>query len=216
MKTLPQKVKAVQQLYIKLDREIARFQEETGLHCLSGCGECCKKPDIEATPLEFLPLALHFFDNNKALDILESIKHQKNALCYVFRPHTTSFGGLCNEYPHRGLICRLFGYAARRNKEGQKELVTCKYIKSQQVDNYASAVKGIKQDLSIPIFSDYYTRLVSIDPSMAQFYPINEAMTKALETVLHYYAYRKRRKTKIVSITPQGSTTPPGDLPNSA
>jgi hypothetical protein len=36
--------------------------------------------------------------------------------------------------------------------------------------------------------------LVSVDPSLSDFYPINEAMAKAIEIVLHYYAYRKRRK----------------------
>jgi hypothetical protein len=40
----------------------------------------------------------------------------------------------------------------------------------------------------------YYTRITTIDPSLAEFYPINKAMQKALEVVMHYYAYRSRRK----------------------
>ena len=71
MKTLTGKVRAVQRVYLKLDREIAKVQLESGLHCISGCGECCKKPDIEATPLEFLPLALHLYDEGKAEKFLE-------------------------------------------------------------------------------------------------------------------------------------------------
>ena len=62
MKTLTGKVRAVKREYLKLDREIANFTRQSGLHCIKGCGECCKKPDIEATPLEFLPLALKLFD----------------------------------------------------------------------------------------------------------------------------------------------------------
>jgi Fe-S-cluster containining protein len=196
MSTLPEKVKAVKRVYASLDNAIAQLQQDSGLHCLSGCGECCKKPDIEATPLEFLPLALQFYDEGRAEIALEEIRQSKSTLCYVFRPHVTNFGGLCNEYPHRGLICRLFGFTARRNKEGQSELVTCKLIKEQQKEQYEQVVTDIRSGKKVPVMSDYYTRISNIDPSLTQFYPINEAMVKAIETVLHYYAYRKRRKPK--------------------
>jgi hypothetical protein len=44
--------------------------------------------------------------------------------------------------------------------------------------------------------SNYYTLMSTIDPELSKFYPINQAMTHALETVMAYYAYRKRRKPK--------------------
>lgn len=199
MKTLPQKVNAVKKLYSRLDKEIASFQKDSGLHCLSGCGECCKKPDIEATPLEFLPFALQLFDEGKAEAALEEIEKKEDSLCYVFRPHVTNFGGLCNEYPNRGMICRLFGYAARRNKEGGAELVTCKLIKEQQEGNYTRTVNELKAGKKIPVMSEYYSQMAGIDHNLVDFYPINQAMVKALETVLHYYAYRKRKKRKNLS-----------------
>jgi len=194
MKTLTGKVRAVQRVYLKLDREIAKVQLESGLHCISGCGECCKKPDIEATPLEFLPLALHLYDEGKAEKFLEELNASNEQICHVFRPFITNFGGLCNEYPNRGLICRLFGFTARRDKEGHSELVTCKLLKTQQADQYNQAIENIKAGKKIPVMSEFYTRLSSIDPSLANFYPINEAMKQAVMTVLHYYAYRRRRK----------------------
>jgi Fe-S-cluster containining protein len=194
MKTLTGKVRAVQRVYTKLDREISKVQLESGMHCLSGCGECCKKPDIEATPLEFLPLALKLYDDGKAESFLEELQNSTSSTCHVFRPYVTNFGGLCNEYPYRGLICRLFGFTARRDKEGKPEIVTCKLIKTHQEKEYQQAIDNIKNGKRIPIMSEFYTRLSSIDPSLAQFYPINKAMEVAVETVLHYYAYRKRRK----------------------
>lgn len=194
MKTLTGKVRAVQRVYLKLDREIAKFQSDSGMHCLSGCGECCKKPDIEATPLEFLPLALHLFDQGLAHTFLDELKASTSSTCHVFRPYVTNFGGLCNQYPHRGLICRLFGFTARRDKEGKPELVTCKLIKTHQEKEYQQAIDNIKNGKKVPIMSEFYTRLSSIDPSLAQFYPINQAMEKSLEIVLQYYAYRRRRK----------------------
>jgi Fe-S-cluster containining protein len=194
MKTLTGKVRAVQRVYTKLDREISKVQLESGMHCLSGCGECCKKPDIDATPLEFLPLALKLYDDGKAESFLEELQNNSSSTCHVFRPYVTNFGGLCNEYPYRGLICRLFGFTARRDKEGKPEIVTCKLIKTHQEKEYQQAIDNIKNGKRIPIMSEFYTRLASIDPSLAQFYPINKAMEVAVETVLHYYAYRKRRK----------------------
>ncbi len=196
MKTLPEKVRAVKNVYAKLDKEIAALQATSGLHCLSGCGECCKKPDIEATPLEFLPLALQLFDEGKAERALEDLQNKTESICYVFRPHVTNFGGLCSEYPHRGLICRLFGFTARRNKEGNSELVTCKLIKKDQSAEFDQLVKEMKHGKKIPVMSDYYSRIAGIDHNMVTFYPINEAMKQAIETVLHYYAYRKRRIPK--------------------
>lgn len=194
MKTLLQKVAAVERVYKVLDTEIAAFQKESGLHCISGCGECCKKPDIEATPLEFLPLALYLLDEGKAEQALQELSEKEDALCYLFRPSITNFGGLCVDYPYRGLICRLFGYAARRNKEGQKELVTCKIIKECQSADYENAVVGLKKGMKVPVFSEYYSRLSNIDPELMHFYPINEAIKKAIQIVLHHYSYHKRKK----------------------
>lgn len=194
MKSLPEKVTAVKRVYARLDKEINTVQESSGIHCLSGCGECCKKPDIECTPLEFLPLALELFDEGRAEQAWEELQKNSQSLCYVFRPHITNFGGMCNAYPNRGLICRLFGFTARTNKEGQRELVTCKFIKEQQAEDYDQLVADLKAGKKIPVMSEYYTRLTSIDPTLAEFYPINLAIQKALEVVMHYYAYRKRKK----------------------
>jgi uncharacterized protein len=202
MSSLPQKVKSVMRVYEKLDRDIANFQKQTQLSCLNGCGECCKKPDIEAGIVEFLPMALELYDQGLAEETLLNLQQKKDSLCLVFRPHITNFGGLCNAYPHRGLICRLFGFTARINKEQQPELVTCKYIKEQQAVGYQEAIEGIKNGAPVPIMSEYYYRMQSIDPGLQGFYPINEAIAKAIETVLHYYAYRKRRKPKANTALP--------------
>jgi hypothetical protein len=196
MKTLPQKVNAVKQVYARLDKEIDSMQRSSGLHCLSGCGECCKKPDIECTPLEFLPLALELYDEGRAEQAWEELQNNQNNLCFVFRPHITNFGGMCNAYPNRGLICRLFGFTARTNKEGQRELVTCKFIKEEQAKAFENITTELKAGKKIPVMSEYYTRLTSIDPTLAEFYPINTAIQKAVEIVMHYYSYRKRRKRK--------------------
>jgi uncharacterized protein len=180
MKTLPAKARAVERLFVRLEKEMDSFRKESGIYCPTGCGACCQKPDIEATPLEFLPFALHVFDNATSNETLIQLKEKSDSICLVFRPHLTSFGGLCNAYPHRGMICRLFGYSARRNKEGKKELVTCRIIKDEQKTNFESAISRIETGLGLPVMSDYYSQLSSIDPSLVEF-----------------YSYRRRRRIKV-------------------
>ena len=193
------KVRAVERLFGRLDAEISNFQSCTGLHCISGCGKCCSKPDIEATPLEFLPLAYHWFINRQATAMLEQLENNTFPFCMLYAPLSSSLSdkGSCSSYPHRGLICRLFGYGASRDKIGALKLVTCRQIKEQQADNYEKAISLISQGEYIPIFSDYYKKLMQIDFKLAnQFMTVNEAIRVALETVLSYYAYRSFPRQK--------------------
>lgn len=59
--SIESKVRLVELLFDRLENEITDFKLQTNLHCLSGCGKCCTKPDIDASPLEFLPWAFHLF-----------------------------------------------------------------------------------------------------------------------------------------------------------
>jgi hypothetical protein len=72
--------------------------------------------------------------------------------------------------------------------------VTCKFIKEEQAQAFIEVTEELKTGKKIPVMSEYYTRLTSIDPTLAEFYPINQAIQKALEVVMHYYAYRRRMK----------------------
>ena len=185
------KVKAVEQVFEKLDQEIAQFQAWSTLHCKFGCGKCCFKPDIEATILEFLPFALYLHTNDQAEKWLDKLRETNDSICKILNP-TQQGAGLCTEYKHRGLICRLFGFSARTNKYGKKELVTCEIIKTEQVKQYAKAYEKTEQENeSIPVMHQYYMQLHAIDYELTKdFYPINQAIRKAIETVLAYYAYR--------------------------
>jgi uncharacterized protein len=187
---MEEKVRNVESVLTKLDEEIASFQSWSNLHCKFGCGKCCFKPDIEATILEFLPFAYHLHQQDKAFEWLERLKETDSSVCLILNP-TQSGAGLCSEYPHRGLICRLFGYSARTNKYGERELVTCQIIKTEQSGNYEQAVDKIASGNDVPMMNQFYMQLHAIDMDLTRdFYPINVAMRKAIETVLHYYAYR--------------------------
>ena len=188
---LPEKIDAVTKVFGELDASIAQFQSWSTLHCGWGCGKCCFKPDIEATVLEFLPFAFHLYRAGTTFVWLEKIKAAGSSVCVILNP-TQQLAGLCSEYPHRGLICRLFGYSARTDKYGKNELVTCQVIKTEQAGPYAAAAEKVSEGKSVPVMNQYYLQLHAIDPELShEFYPINEAIRRAIETVLHYYAYRE-------------------------
>lgn len=191
--TIEGKVKLVEQLFQKLEHEIEHFQSESKLHCILGCGKCCTTPDIDASPLEFLPWAFHLFLNGKAEETLEELNKKTNLSCHLYRPLTIvdTTSGSCSNYAYLGLICRLFGYAASRDKYGKLRLATCKIIKENQQESYLNTVEAIGNGLYVPIFSDYYMNLSQIDYGLGTLIlPINQALKRAIEEVLQYYAYR--------------------------
>ena len=194
---LPEKVLAVEKIFVDLDQEIAKFQSDSSLHCKWGCGKCCFKPDVEATILEFLPFALYLYQQDNAERWLAQLKDSDSTICMILNP-TQAGAGLCSQYPHRGLICRLFGYSARMNKYGKPELVTCQIIKTEQSDACRSAEKRIDEGGPVPVMSHYYMQLHAIDADLSRdFFPINEAIQRAIETVLHYYTYREEEGSAI-------------------
>jgi Fe-S-cluster containining protein len=187
MNTFKEKAEAVSQLFTKLDQEIADFQAATSLHCLHGCGECCKKSDIEATILEFIPFAVYVCENNEEDVWLAKVDEGRrvNPICRILSSHLPNgSSGLCSQYQYRGMICRLFGYAAFLDKNEAPHLATCKLIKNEQSTNYALAQERINDGLKVPIMKNYYHQLQVIDYELTKdFYPINEAIRLAIHKV---------------------------------
>ena len=189
--TLERKVQLVENLFDQLDKESAQFQQTSGIGCVSGCGKCCTHPNIEASPLEFLPWAFHLFLSGRAEEALNTLNKVNSLTCFLFTPVTVVDQGHCGSYGYRGLICRLFGFAANRDKYGRLRLATCKIIKEGQANNYSSASEAITKGLYLPVFTDYYMQLNQIDFQLGnKIMPVNKALKMALEEVLHYYTYR--------------------------
>ncbi len=188
---LAEKSKAVLDLFGELDSEAKQFTSEAGLGCVSGCGFCCANPQVPATPQEFLPLAFDLYDKGLAestLIALESHTEQEN--CIVYRSQFEDKAkGFCGNYSKRGMICRLFGASARRDRLGKKDLIICKILKQEKSKEYDEATQRINEDMEIPIATGYYTRLKDIDESLCHQHPINRAISLALELVLRYKFY---------------------------
>ena len=187
------KVKAVERVFAHLEIETKALSASTGMRCITGCGRCCMKPDIEASPLEFLPLAFSWFIEGKAEEKLNELTSNSSGICLVFQPvHLSDRSGSCGDYAYRGLICRLFGYATSRDKNGARKLVTCNLIKTEHPEAYQVAVDKISNNEKIPSFINYYQKLSQIDFRLAnQMMPINAAIREALHEVMKHYSYRR-------------------------
>lgn len=186
------KVKLIEQLFSQLEKETISFKLKASLDCVGGCGKCCSNTEIEASPLEFLPWAFHIFVSGKAYEVINQLNNLPNSECFLYHHLSLIENGLgsCSDYYHRGLICRLFGNAASRNKYGKLEIVTCKIIKDLNPDKFALTSGEIKVNNLIPVFTEYYMRLSQIDFSLGNVIcPINLAMKLSIEEILNYYSY---------------------------
>lgn len=191
--SISNKVKAVEKIFASLEIEIAQLSEKSGLQCIAGCGKCCFKADIEATPLEFLPFAFHLFLTKRIQETYDELLIRKSPLCSIFKSQKDSLvKGSCSSYKYRGLICRLFGFSAVRNKYGSAHLITCAPLKLKSPKQVQKVTDLIEQGNGIPMMNDYYFQMRSIDPELgSKQLPINQAIKEALEVVMSYYAYRK-------------------------
>lgn len=189
--SIERKVQLVENLFYQLEQEIAQFEKSSGMHCVTGCGKCCTYPDVEASPLEFLPWAFHLFLHGEAEKTLLMLDETSSSTCLIYRPLSILGQGRCSNYKYRGLICRLFGFGANTDKYGNLRLATCKIIKEGQTNNYNAANEAIAKGLPVPVFTAYYMQLNQIDFKLGNIIlPINKALKMALEEVLQYYAYR--------------------------
>jgi len=195
--SIVRKVKAVERIFHELQVEIDGFKGKSGIRCTNSCARCCTKPFIEASPLEFLPFAYNLFKEKRAEEYLKILK-ESGGVCINYLQKDPDkkakiFISGCANYQYRGLVCRLFGFAAYRNKYGVPELSTCTIIKQDQQLEYQSTVKSIKAGMKVPVYADWYRRLMNVDYKMGStFLPINEAIVFAIESVLQYYAYRRK------------------------
>jgi Fe-S-cluster containining protein len=188
---LAEKSQATLDVFGELESETKQFVSESGLGCVSGCGFCCANPKVPASPLEFLPLAFDLYDKGLAestLTLLES--KDEGDSCVMYRSQSEDGRkGFCGNHTKRGMICRLFATSARRTKYGKKELIICKVLKEEKVEEFINTSERINKDMDIPLATAFYSRLDEIDQSLCQQFTINEAITFALELVLRYKFY---------------------------
>ena len=176
---------AVEQVYCEVGDGTDRYARSTGLACPEGCGACCYGPNIEATTLECMPLASAIHRTGRAEDILRRIESTEDPTCAVFLPDLDDRKkGRCTLYHARPLVCRLFGFAARRNRNGKNQAVICPVMREAIPEACERTERAVGEGLGTPVYQDYSMKVASLDFSLSRRrIPINEAIRKALERV---------------------------------
>lgn len=189
-------ISSVKEVYKELDKHLESIASKTGLKCPKNCSACCDKRDIEASPIEFYPLAAWLYQTGQVDEYIARLEeNEENGYCILYSRDAGLRGeGACEQYEYRGLICRLFGFGYRMNRESIPDLVTCKTMK----ENIPSAISeakqlGIKTPEEMPIFSNYFMQLYSIEPDLAiKRFPVNQAIRMAIENL--YFHFSKDRE----------------------
>ena len=194
---LQDKALAVKEIFKELDRDVAGYLLQSNFTCFAGCGRCCMNPKVAATVLEFIPLAFDIYQNGDAEEVMDRLEKTSDLEnCMIFtKTALDQESGVCQTYMYRGLICRLFGVSARKNKYGDKEMITCKKLKTGKPEIFEKTSAKINEGMHIPMANDYYAKLSAIDFKLCEdTYPINEAIKKALEKVMMYNYYYENQE----------------------
>ena len=190
----------VMDVYQSLSQEFSAYQSSQSLSCVERCGACCNNPDIEVSPLEMLPLALHLFDTGRAEQEFDELDNYSGFACKQYqRLSLDGKEGYCGIYEYRPGICRMFGAAGYKTKSGEATLSVCKPIKQAVPEKYAAALIAIQpawgqsnnsDPMSIsnskpPMIAEGRQKLAQLDYELGdKLIPINDALRYILEKIL--------------------------------
>jgi Fe-S-cluster containining protein len=185
MQRLRELARLVEAVFDELEQSFGAYQLRSGLNCIPGCGACCNNPNIEATVLEMLPLALRLYDLGQAETVLEELQGYSGFACYHYkRSSLDGLMGSCSVYKQRPVICRVFGAAGDRDKYGNARLSVCRQIKLYKPEAYQVAVHNLSLDTP-PRMATGKQRLRQLDFTLGkEDLPINQALEAALRRVL--------------------------------
>lgn len=157
----------------------SHYQTKTGLTCPSDCGHCCTNPQVEASVLEMIPMALRIYDEGKLEEWVEILATSEQAHCLVHIQNGPNGRGKCGLYEQRPSLCRMFGVAGYLNKHQAVTLSICKTIKEIHPTNVSTE--------DAPIMAHWSNRMATLDPQLFRDrLPINQALLRALEKVAFY------------------------------
>ena len=189
MQNLYQKIQKIESLQAAADRATAAFKKRYNVDCLQHCAECCKYNDINASPLEFLPMAWHLYKTGQLEDFFEKISKTDSKQC-IFSVFKDDRWG-CTCYPSRGMICRLFGFACTKNKLGKPAFAACHTLKHSFPDKINTICQKVTISKRVPVIADFYQKLSMLDLNLGEeLIPINQAIKEACEIVYMHTAYK--------------------------
>jgi len=164
-----------------------------GLACPPGCGACCAPFVPDVLPVEAAYIAAWLLDREPALAVSTASWESAGPPAAPPCPFLISapLGSRCSIYPARPMVCRLFGVAGVRDKEGRAAFRPCARM---PMLGYPSADSSRRSLIGAelvrvfgaepPIMSDYAAALAALSPSeAAERILLTEALPAAIRRV---------------------------------
>lgn len=156
----------VKSVFKEMDEASISYSQNNGISYPSKCNNCCSNPNVSATPLEMLPLALHLIKNNQVP------KDFNSTTCLFKTSH-------CSVYEYRPTVCRLFGWTQVSGKNGQR-LSICPKVQTPSG----------KLDLNAPNIANLALKVKELNPSLGStIMPINQALKEMIDIILLSQSY---------------------------
>lgn len=194
--TVGRQILTLDLIYRKISFVQRRFIDSASQHgielsCPSSCGNCCHGFMPDVLPIEADYIAYYLLSNDKifftaeapSLQIASSAKSPSP--CPFYDPDRP--GENCRIYPARPLVCRLFGFAGIKDKNGEPSFRLCRFMPTpQNLDERILDKKALIDKIGAlpPIMSDFAIEVLSLDPSQAaERKPLVEAISPALAKI---------------------------------
>lgn len=166
----------------QVDEALTALAHATGLACPPGCGACCANDKPRVSVNDVMPLAASLVARGLGESMLARAAADPAGICIAYVGDAVH--GRCTEYALRPALCRLFGFAAVRDKHGQTALAACRVHKRTDPDAVARAQRAAAEG-RVLVFSDVQRTFDGLGrPELAEPLPINEALANALERAL--------------------------------
>lgn len=177
---LLRRLKKIRSVYEKLEEKQKRFSERFCIRCKKGCGICCEHFTPDITNLEAEHLALGLISEGKDDEIVKMMEDwdPENPACPLYNQADEEHH--CTVYKWRPLICRLFGGAASRNKEGHAVFKNCKWNENTH-EITTQTLESHKRDLVV--MGDYGWMLEEHETGDVQTALLPEALERAVSKI---------------------------------
>ena len=171
--------KDIRSIYQEMHQVFKGAQVNSGFSCPTGCGKCCQNPEVEASVLEMIPMAMKLWREGQALEWLDFLPEA--GICHILESHGPG-RGRCSSYEERPIVCRAFGVSGYFDKSHAIGVSLCCELK----ELHSPTEKELNQLApSLPVIADWAQQVFSLSPELSrERYPLNVALKMALEKVL--------------------------------
>ena len=185
------RLKRIRKVYEKLEKKQQKFASTFNITCKDGCGTCCEhfNPNITEVEAEFLAYGLIVEGRDQEIYDALQVFDDNAEYCPLYNKY--DIYKHCTVYKWRPLVCRLFGYAASLDKDGNPVYRTCKY-NDRNCDVSTEVLK--KNKSSLVIMKDYGMMIEEIDSKKNRSNLLKEELLRAIDKVNYMIELEKMSK----------------------